>query len=114
VIAYNSFYNESSLGIAGRFFSGNYLSFAQTNMYKNGDKQALGAINGSHRLLTGVKSFEGLFVCLLILLSYFFFFVFVGGFYSYRSVVSLSSGATNVAQWSDGLPLVAVKGHVVW
>lgn len=38
---------------------------------------------------------------------------FDGGSASYRDDVTLASGATQVAHWSSGLPLVAYKGNVV-
>lgn len=51
-------------------------------------------IVANHPILRGVYSFDG-------------------GMSSWRSYVTLQSNSTLVANWSDGTPLVAVKGRVV-
>ncbi len=85
----------------------------------NGTRQSLVAVNRSHPLLAGVNSFDGLHFR-----KYWNYFSIehlkkniTGGATSYRFGVSLNhmqTTATLVANWSDTLPLVAVKRRVVW
>lgn len=37
----------------------------------------------------------------------------VGGLESVRAVVDIDTNGTLIAKWSDSIPLVAVKGHVI-
>ena len=82
-------------GIGGRLSTGGYLPFTQGSIFLGGgDHLVLEADLPQSPYLTGVDSFDG-------------------GLVSYSNQVGLTSGATQIAHWSDSSPLVAVKGDVV-
>lgn len=81
---------DGSLGIGGRFHSGSYLPVT-TGSHQVGDKQFLDPVVADDPLLVGVTSFDG-------------------GHSSYHHTpISVKEGATLVARWSGGQPLV-VRG----
>jgi serine/threonine-protein kinase len=89
VLATFAFNPSTELGIGGRIVDDGYLPFTQADqtdyygMYMEMD-------DASHPILDGV--------------SYFY-----GGSSSYHEYVTLTDGATLVASWDDGTPLIAVK-----
>jgi hypothetical protein len=89
------FSDGNSLNV-GRLATDGYmpLTFAPNESYSGG--QILVTNISSSPLLAGVTTFSG-------------------GFYSYKTLSSLTTGAVQVASWSDipGTPLVAVKGDIV-
>ncbi len=93
VIATFALYNDPYLGVQGRLLSGNYLPFTPGGQTQGTEETLVPDVPGSS-LLNGVSSFDG-------------------GTSSYQNVVSLTSGATQVAHWTGGNPLVAYKGRVV-
>jgi len=80
--------------IAGRFASDGYLPLTQGS-YTQGSQLFLVADLPSDPLLAGVGSFDG------------------GSGSWHNNPVSLVAGATLVAHWTNGQPLVAYKGSVV-
>jgi hypothetical protein len=80
--------------LAGRFVTEEYLPITQGTV-KQATQMFLIADLPSDPLLAGISSFDG-------------------GTYSYHNNgLSLTNGATLVAHWTDGEPLVAFKGNVV-
>ncbi len=94
VMAFSSFYN-GDFAIQGRLVSGGYLPLTTGGANLHGSPQSLVPVVTGHPLLQGVGGFNG-------------------GI-SFRNAVSLTAGATLVANWSDAAstPLIAVKGNVV-
>ena len=86
-------FNSSFDNLAGRLVTGGYLPLTQGSQTE-GTRMFLVADLPSDPLLAGVASFDG-------------------GSSSYHALVSLAAGATQVAHWTDGSPLVAAKGNVV-
>jgi hypothetical protein len=81
---------NSSSGIAGRLQTGGYLPVTQGNL-GSGVNLDLVADLPAHPILQGISSFNG-------------------GSGSYHNApISINSGATRVAHWSNGQPLVATK-----
>jgi hypothetical protein len=85
--------SNQPLGMGGRLSTGGYLPFTQ------GGQTAGGSLNLQADLpnspyLANVASFNG-------------------GTFSIRNTVGLAVGATQIAHWSNGAPLVAVKRRVV-
>jgi hypothetical protein len=76
------------LGISGAIFSNGYLPFASPAFYSFGQPLTLIPDLPNDLILAGVNTFSG-------------------GSGSYHNLVSLAPGATEVAHWSDGIPLVA-------
>ena len=95
VLAPLAFYPDTTYGVGGRLVSGNYMPLSVASGQKSG-RQQLAADLHNHPLLQSVATFNG-------------------GQGSYRNVVTLASGATQVAHWNDSTstPLIAVKGNVV-
>ena len=82
-------FNSDGNGLLGRIVTGGYLPLS-TGSDINGTFLTLVADQPSHPILNGVTSFNG-------------------GSSSYHDSVSTTTGATLVAHWTDGLPLVATK-----
>lgn len=80
-------FNSSSLGIQGRLLTGGYLPFNQ-NAQSGGSNLTLVPVIANHPLLAGVGSFDG-------------------GSSSFHTNTTVANGATLVAEWSNGQPLVA-------
>ena len=82
---------DPGYSLGGRWASQGYFVLTRSN-YQVGIPGTLGAVlEPGHRTMEGVSSFDG-------------------GGYSFRPTnPSLTSGATLVARWSDGVPLVAAK-----
>src|SRR5436190_1080738 len=75
--------------LGGRWLSGGYSPFNPGTLDYN--TASLGESNRNHRLMEGVNSLEAYF----------------------RMHISLAPGATQVAEWDDGEPLLAYKGRAV-
>jgi VCBS repeat-containing protein len=92
VVATFSLYpTNSCVGISGRLSSGGYLPFTQQNYaYCCYGEKTLIKDDALHPILSNVNSFNG-------------------GFGSYITNTSLTSGASLLAHWNTGEPLVAVK-----
>ncbi len=88
VAATFSFYGNQGLSLQGRIQSAGYLPLTATS--QTGGAQTLVADLPGHPLLQGVASFSG-------------------GSSSYRNTAALTAGATQVARWTDNLPLVTFK-----
>lgn len=84
-------YNINPIG--GRIVTGNYMPLTLGDQ-SDGLPMTLVPVDPLHPLLAGVTSFDG-------------------GTSSFHNVVTTTAGATLVANWSNGLPLIAVKGSVV-
>jgi hypothetical protein len=80
-------------GVSGRLSSGGYLPVTQGD-FDFGTELTMVPVLPGHALLEGVSSFSG-------------------GGTSYYTDVSVVEGATLVANWSNGRPLVAYKDNVV-
>jgi hypothetical protein len=95
VVATFAFWNEAGeIGIYGRLLSGGYLPLTLGTQTEYGHQYLVPDLPDDP-LLEGVTSFDG-------------------GQWSFRNnAISLAPGATLVAHWTDGLPLVAYKGNVV-
>ncbi len=94
VVSTFAFYNSIGLQIEGRFASGGYLPLTQGSAY-SGTRMFLVSDLLGDPLLASVSTFDG-------------------GSRSYHdNPVSLATGATLVAHWTNGQPLVAYKGNVV-
>jgi hypothetical protein len=91
VVAVFALGTSGDLGVEGAIVP--LLPFVQGNQ-TSGVELTLVADLPSSPLLTGVSSFDG-------------------GTSSYNQEVTLASGATQVAHWSNGTPLVAYLGNVV-
>jgi len=89
VMATFAFWNGNGLGIEGRIKTDGYLPFT-TDGQSGGNGLTLVPIEANHELLDGVNSFNG------------------GTAGYHNSSISTVAGATEVAQWSNGQPLVAV------
>jgi len=77
--------------LAGRIMT-DYSPFEQNDSYPNLYSNAtLGSYDSSNPIMEGVSAIKGY----------------------YRDNVVVTTGATLVANWSDGYPFVATKGHVV-
>jgi hypothetical protein len=79
-----------SYDILGRWSSGNYSPFTENYNFSL-PSGSLGSYSVGHPLMQGVSILNA----------------------DYRTSTSLSSGAVQVAEWQDGLPLIAYKGRVV-
>jgi PKD repeat protein len=84
------YHPSPSYTIGGRFASDGYNPLVNSGPNTFGNS-TLGTFAASHRLMWGVSSLSGY----------------------YRQIVALSPGATLVASWGDGRPLVATKRRVV-
>lgn len=85
-----AFATNGGLGISGRALTGGYLPFTEGS-YSSPGGLTLVKVLPSHPLLDGVTSFSG-------------------GTSSYLNTpIALASGATLVAQWNNGQPLVGAK-----
>jgi hypothetical protein len=82
-------FNSSGLDISGRLATGGYLPFTQSDQ-SGGNGLTLVPDDPSHPILNGVTSFNG-------------------GSSGYHAAVSMASGASLVAHWSNNRPLVGVK-----
>src|ERR1044071_8062344 len=83
----------TSWSLSGRWTSGGYNAI-NLGSYASGPA-ALGTVSQpSHPIMTGVTTF-------------------LGGASSYRNNGALASGASLIASWTDGLPLVAEKTSFV-
>jgi hypothetical protein len=89
VVATFSFTTGFSCDIQGRILSGGYLPFTMGG-FSNGTPLTLIPDLANHPILAGVSSFDG-------------------GSSSYYGTISLTAGATQVAHWSNDVPLVATK-----
>jgi hypothetical protein len=89
VMATFAFWTPGGLGIGGRISTGGYLPFTQASQ-NEGTPLTLVADLPSHPILNGVSSFNG-------------------GTSSYHNTIELASGATLIAHWSNGYPLVGTK-----
>jgi PKD repeat protein len=85
----SAFSSTSTWNITGRFLSGGYVPFNPGPVLLSAS--TLGTYTAAHRIMWGVSYLSGY----------------------WRQSVSLSTGATLVASWTDGQPLVATKGRVV-
>ena len=81
-----TFATVNSLSLQGRIVTGGYLPYIAGSQ-SDGTSLTLVADIPGHPLLSGVSSFNG-------------------GSMSYHGIVTLAPGATQVAQWSNGQPLV--------
>lgn len=87
-----AYWSSGGLSIQGRLASGGYLAFTTGNQ-TSGVNLTLAKDLPAHPMLDGVASFNG-------------------GSYSYHnSPIALAAGATLVAHWSDGQPLVGGKDN---
>ena len=94
VVGALAFWNsDHPLGMSGRLSSGGYLPFTQSSQ-AGGSYLQLQADLPNSPYLANVASFNG-------------------GEYSLHNAVGLAIGATLIAHWSNGTPLVAVKRRVV-
>jgi hypothetical protein len=94
VVGALAFWNsDHPLGMSGRLSSGGYLPFTQSSQ-AGGSYLQLQADLPNSPYLANVASFNG-------------------GEYSLHNAVGLATGATLIAHWSTGTPLVAVKRRVV-
>jgi hypothetical protein len=85
--------SNMSLGMGGRLSTGGYLPFTQGGQTASGTLTLQADLPNSPYLANVVS--------------------FSGGTFSIRNTVGLATGATQIAHWSDGSPLVAVKRRVV-
>lgn len=92
-VATFSYNTNNGAGIGGRLVSGGYLPLTMSNETWGTELTLVADVPGSP-LLNGVNSFDG-------------------GAATYHNLSSLTAGSTQIAHWSDGEPLVAVKGNVV-
>ena len=88
VMATFAFWDSNGLGILGRIKTDGYLPFT-TDGQANGSNMTLVPVEPNHELLDGVNSFNG------------------GSSGYHNSSISTVPGATEVALWSNGQPLVA-------
>ena len=86
--------SNQSLGMGGRLSTGGYLPFTQGGQTVGGSNQHLQADLPNSPYLANVNSFSG-------------------GQFAIQNSVSLATGATQIAHWPSGAPLVAVKRRVV-
>lgn len=91
VVATFAFYDsDTCLAASGRLSSGGYLPFTRGS-YTSGSELFMVKDDASHPILNGVNTFSG-------------------GTASYHnSPISLASGATLIAHWTNGQPLVGTK-----
>ncbi len=89
VVAAFSYLTGWPCELKGRIISGGYLPFT-TGSYTFGTPLTLISDAGTHPILAGVSSFDG-------------------GSSSYHNVITLTASATQVAHWSNDVPLVATK-----
>ena len=82
-------FSSQGYGLLGRLVTDGYLPF-NTGGVTSGTELTLVADQPSHPILNGVTSFNG-------------------GTSSFHNLVTTSSGASLVAHWTDGQPLVATK-----
>ncbi len=82
-------YNDDGLGVAGRIESDGYLAFTRAGQ-DSGTPLTLVADLPDHQILTNVSSFDG-------------------GTNSFHETFALTAGATLVAHWDNGYPLVATN-----
>jgi hypothetical protein len=90
VLATFAFYSAGGLDIQGRIKTGNYLPFTTAGQQQPGNL-TLVPVQPQHPILEGVTSFHG------------------GSSSFHNSPITTASGATLVANWSNGQPLVATK-----
>ncbi|MFZ1783605.1 MAG: PKD-like domain-containing protein [Ferruginibacter sp.] len=89
VVATTFGWEPNFAAITGRWLSGGYAPFiSSSNVFSTAN---LGIYTVGHPLMQGVTSLTAF----------------------YRALVSVAPGATQVAAWSDGSPLMAVKGNAV-
>jgi hypothetical protein len=86
--------SDMSLGMGGRLATGGYLPFTQGGQTVGGSNQYLQADLPNSPYLANVNSFGG-------------------GEYAIQNSIGLATGATQIAHWPSGAPLVAVKRRVV-
>jgi hypothetical protein len=84
-----AFYTDAGLGIAGEIVNRDYLPFT-LGYQDQGQPLELVPDLPNDPILAGVNSFNG-------------------GLSSYHNTVALAAGATQVAHWSNGVPLVATR-----
>jgi hypothetical protein len=90
VLATFAFWNSQGLSIQGRIRTADYLPFTTSNQSAPGGL-TLVAVDPLHPILNGVSSFNG-------------------GPSSYHNApISAAAGATLIANWSNGQPLVATR-----
>ncbi|MEI6487765.1 MAG: GEVED domain-containing protein [Bacteroidota bacterium] len=79
-------------GIAGRYSTGHYWCISNTSGYLSSGQQSLGTVyQTGHPIMHNVNSFNG-------------------GTSSFRAnTFNVDAGATRIADWTDGRPLVATK-----
>ena len=94
VSTFAGYYSGTSFGISGRFASGNYLP-TTAGSYTYGHRETLVKDAPASPLLAGVTSFDG------------------GTNSWHNSGLTVKSGSTLVAHWTDGEPLVVYRGNVV-
>ena len=82
-------FTPGNYGLLGRLVTGGYMPLTTGN-FTYGTDLTLVADQPSHPILNGVTSFNG-------------------GTSSYHELVATTSGASLVAHWTDGQPLVATK-----
>lgn len=91
VVGFNFNWHVSPFGLTGRWITGGYTPFNAGSPILFTDS-TLGAFTAGHPLMQLVTTLNGHF----------------------RETVALAAGATQVAAWADGVPLIAVKtqaGH---
>jgi len=89
VVSTFAFYSVSNHDLGGRFQSEGYMPFT-TGAQSSGTLLTLIPDLPAHPILAGVTSFDG-------------------GSSSFHGLISLAAGATQVAHWSNDVPLVATK-----
>lgn len=110
---------NSAIGIAGRLRDMNYLPFTNATIQYSTARFRLVAVNRSHPLLNGVKTFDGNGYSQLWWLFWCNRSLSAGGVVSYHFMLSFNSAGGSpielVANWDDNVssPLIAVKGRVV-
>lgn len=86
--------SDHTLGMGGRLSTGGYLPFTQGGQTVGGSNQHLQADLPNSPYLANVNSFSG-------------------GQFAIQNSIALATGATQIAHWPSGAPLVAVKRRVV-
>ena len=91
ICAVYDFHSSPSFFIGGRFNSGGYSPLVNAGANLQADYSTLGTYTASHRAMWGVSNLAGF----------------------WRQRVAVAAGATLVASWTDGWPLLASKDRVV-
>lgn len=97
VLNLNAFHSSNLIGLRGRLMADGYCPLINNRSVVTGTRHVLEPVDATHPLLAGVVSFDG-------------------GSGSYHLGVDLVQGASEIARWSSGFPLVATKdtgGHEV-